>query len=370
MEAVQSLRIPLDDAALAALVDAAGVPVGPLSPARDLGERAQESSVSAHDQLLAAGLLQPDGSGVSDVALELLARIVAPQVRIGAAAGTPDWYASTISLGARDVSVDEPLVSMVRDEEGWLIGWPQSVGELIDMFQDHFDGPPVGAEVPLDVVVSPREHAALLGILDHLLHRRLQAILDRESAGDVSFGPEDIWQQLVEGRTSAHLAWQVAVGAVLFPDAELGLGADEVERALSGLAEHELVADTEDGRFVPTSIMLDLVERLIPVARFASVRIDRLRGTSIVATTHVGVRAGLGAILLDEPDGSGGMRVRSVSSLELEDLLLNVWYQERAEAPGTEPARRAGPGSCHVCGASVRPGAAYCTACGSAIERP
>jgi hypothetical protein len=368
MEPIDQLRISLADDELASLLAVTGLTPTELSPVLELGGLPGSMEPACRTELVTAGMLQPDRPALTQLGHDVLSKLLRPQTRIGITAGTADWLATTVSVAAGDLTDHEALVSIGRDDEGWAIGWPQPAGELVGMLQDHFTGPALSSPMPFEHRLSANAYLALWGVLDHMLATQLQATLDRVPPLGFGIRADDIWSQLVEGRTSGNLAWQVTVTRVLFPELKLDLDQAEMEVGLKGLLEQGLLFLDDDGGYLPAESLLALVEGLVPVFRFGSARTDRFVERDIIATTQVAIRAGLGAIILEEMIGDVVL-VRSVGSLELEDLILNFRFPEEAADPADASVSPEVGGTpfCAQCGTRARPDATFCVSCGARV---
>jgi hypothetical protein len=75
----------------------------------------------------------------------------------------------------------------------------------------------------------------------------------------------------------------------------------------------------------------------------------------------------LGAIMLEEI-GEDGVLIRSVTSVQLEDLILNFRFPDPTGAlPSAPDFPVSEPAFCSQCGAALKPGAAFCAGCGHPI---
>jgi hypothetical protein len=230
------------------------------------------------------------------------------------------------------------------------------------MLQDHFTGPVLTSPVPFDQLLLPNAYVAFLGVLDHLLAGQLQSTLDRLPMVAVPFGAEDIWNQVVEGRTGANLAWQVTTTALLFPEFNVNIDQSELEIGFQALVDASLLFVDDEGGCLPSESLLAIAEGLIPVFRFGAARVDRLVQPDVVETTHVAIRAGLGTIMMEELD-KRGLRVRSVGAVELEDFILNFRFPESPVSSGPPS-----PLFCSQCGTPLKPDSAFCVKCGHPVE--
>ncbi len=215
-----AIQISVTDDELAALLSVVGLSPNQLSPVLELAEQAGEMGNDCRSELIRAGVFEADRAALTQDGYDLLARLVRPQTRIGICAGTTDWMATTISVAAGDLLGHEPMLSIGRDDDGWAIGWPQPAAELVAMLQDHFTGPVLSSPVPFAHTLPVKAYVALLAVFDHLLANQLQGTLDRLPVQAEPFGAQEVWHQVVEGRTGSNLAWQVTVTPCSLPGIE------------------------------------------------------------------------------------------------------------------------------------------------------
>jgi hypothetical protein len=359
------LRAALTDRELVALVRAVGLEPGPLSPVADAlaaGGAGGDLSADVRAALLESGWLQAEPGGPSHLGRIALTCLARPQTRIGVVIGSSTWVASTISVAAGDLSTTEPMLSMGRGEGEWFLMYPQPQTQLVTMLQDHFDLPLVPVAPAFEASLSAPEYAALMAVFDRRLSATLGAALDRGYDVDDAITPAEAVQLLAEGRTSSNLAWHAALTTLLQERVDLRHDETSLAAAFTGLERRGLVGRLEDGRFLPTGALLALVDQLVPLMRFAGVRVDHQLDTATVETTQIVVRHGTGAILFEEVLPNGHVLVRSVSSTELADLLLGVRFRG-----GVRPA----PASfCGRCGARLQVGDRFCATCGTPTANP
>jgi hypothetical protein len=221
--------------------------------------------------------------------------------------------------------------------------------------------------VPFEHKLPVKAYVALLAVFDHLLANQLQGTLDRLPVQAEPFGAQEVWHQVVEGRTGSNLAWQVTVTRVLFPELNLDLDQSDVDIGLDDLLRRGLLFADDDENFLPSEALLAVAEGLIPVFRFGAARVDRLVKPDVVETTHLAIRAGLGTIMLEEV-ADNGVFLRSVGSMHLEDLILNFRFPEPTEPITSGPAASvSAPGFCSQCGTALKPDAAFCVSCGHQV---
>ena len=166
-------------------------------------------------------------------------------------------------------------------------------------------------------------------------------------------------RSLLHQRSSARVApaaicnWQVTVSGALHDDVDLDVDESTLASAFAELERRGLTTRLEDGRYYPNADLMALQDSLVPVARFAAIGADRLTAPGTVESTRVVVRHGPSAILFEEVLANGQILVRSVTSLELADLLLNVRFARGVRPPA--------PRFCGRCGAAVQPADRTCT---------
>lgn len=354
------LRATLTDGEMHGLVRAAGLEPGLLSPLHDVADPGGDVSAAARAALLDSGWLHEQPPGFTDDGRAAITCLARPQTRLSVVLGTGDWIAGTIALAAGDLSTNEPLLSVARDEGEWYLVYPQPQTEPSALLQDHFDLAAIRTPVRFEATLTAAEYAALMCMFDHRLETTLQAALDRDDTVDDALSIAAASALLGEGRTSSNLNWQVTVSGALHDDVDLDVDETTLAAVFAELERRGLTTRLEDGRYYPDADLMALLDSLVPVARYAAVAVDRLTAPGTVESTRVVVRQGPSAILFDEVLADGQILVRSVSSLELADLLLNVRF-----AGGMRPPARR---FCGRCGAAIQPAESVCTACGAAAD--
>ena len=360
MNEPQVLRAALTDGEIHGLVRAAGIEPGLLSPLQDLADPGGDVTATARAALIDSGWLRQQPPGLTDAGRAAVTCLARPQTRLTILLGTGDWIGHSIALAAGDLSTAEPLLSVARGEGEWYLVYPQPQTEPVALLHDHFDLAVIPTAERFEVTLTVAEYAALMCLLDHRLETTLQATLDRDYAADDALSIAAASALLREGRTSSNLNWQVTVSAALHDDIDLDVDESTLASAFAELERRGLTTRLEDGRYHPNADLMALQDSLVPVARFAAVGADRLTAPGTVESTRVVVRHGPTAILFEEVLADGRVLMRSVTSLELADLLLNVRFTRGVRPPA--------PRFCGRCGAAVQPTDRTCTACGAAAD--
>ena len=272
------------------------------------------------------GASGPIPSATGRIVLDALAL---PDRRIEIMLGSGTWWFRWAGLGSG--ATDTPLVAWSTDvdDDGGTVSFPHPPGQAIDLLGSHLRVGRIDAPITFDVELSRLAYLCWIGVLDDRLDVQLRAMLDRLPIVRDHFDVGHIGDALAEGRTSTHLAWQTPVTASLWPELSLATDDDTVRAGLTELAELGLIEPSVEGGFQLQGTARELVDRLIPVARWASVldvrrHTDPERAPDGLGVARLAVRRGLGAMVVEALHGADRVSVRSIGDTDLELLLLDL----------------------------------------------
>ncbi|TVR22555.1 MAG: hypothetical protein EA389_13330, partial [Ilumatobacter sp.] len=210
-----------------------------------------------------------------------------------------------------------------------LLSFPHAPGWPADLLGEHLRSGPLGPPVPFEHELSDHAYVVWLALLDHELETALRSALDRIPFSDSRVSPADVERLLAEGRTSGHLSWQVTVNHALWPDVDLGLSTESITQGLADLVEAGILLHDPDGGHRWSGTAAELVQRLVPVARWAAVALTSRDLGGELSVARVAVRRGRGVLLLEDRRlGGDTVRLRSISDDDLELTLLRLAHGE------------------------------------------
>ncbi len=310
------------------LVRAAGREPRVPSPFAIDGLQSADPGTELRADLARAGWLAGESGPIPSAAGRLVLDALAlPDRRIEIMLGSSTWWFRWVGLASG--AVDAPLVAWsadVDDGDGGTVSFPHPPDQAIELLGSHLRVGRIDDPIVFDVEMSRRAHLCWIGVLDDCLDVQLRAMLDRLPVMRDHFDVGHIGDALAEGRTSTHLAWQTPVTAALWPELSLATDDDTIRAGLSELAELGLIEPFVDGGYQLWGAARELVDRLIPVARWASVLDVRRHADpdSGPGVARLAVRRGLGAMVVEVLHGADRVSVRSIGDTDLELLLLEL----------------------------------------------
>lgn len=360
------------------LVRAAGCrPTAP-SPLAESDVKPVDPGPEARCALVDAGWLsgahQPMVTTLGRNLIELLA---APPRRIDLVLGTGTWWYEWTGLG--DGFADGVAMTVSHDVDGSSIQFsaPHPPRQPLDLVAAHLRVGHIADAVPLDAELSPTAATTWSGVLDHHLEAQLRSMLDRTPVSPRHFDANDIFDCLMEGRTSSHLAWQTSVDVLVWPDITVPVDLVGVEAGLAELAEQGLVRLDTEGSYELADPSREMIDGLVPVGRWARMTISDRRmespgELSALTVERLAFRRGVRSMVAERPTTGGeGVVLRSIGDADIEQLLLALISHkadEVAQAPGSAGPRQASAlRFCGWCGERLRPAAEFCSACGRAV---
>lgn len=259
------------------------------------------------------------------VGLAVLERLTTPRRRIDLVIGAETWWYRWTGLGAG--GADDPLLawSGTPDPERVLLSFPHRPGWPTDLLGDHLRSGPIGPPVPFEHELSDRAYAVWLALLDRDLERLLRSALDRTPTLDDLVSPTEVERLLAEGRTGGHLSWQVTINAALWPEIDLRPDTAAIAAGLAELIDTGILVQRADGAHRWGGAAAELVQRLVPVARWASVTIASQDPEHRLLTARFAIRRGHGVVLIEHRRAEGdGVHLRSIGDEDLELVLLRL----------------------------------------------
>jgi len=362
---VPATVVQIPTAELLGLLAAAGLQPAAPSPLAGLQVEPVDPGGDSRRILLDAGWLtgidEPRLTGTGRSVLALLAE---PRRRTDLVTGTAAWWFTRTGLAGDEQ--DGPVLSVAHtgDDDRLALSYPHPPGQAVDLLAKHLRIGYIASALPLAVELSDHAFATWLGVLDDRVEAHLRAALDRTPVTRLAFGVDDVLMALAEGRTSGHLAWQVPVTVMLWPDLDSGLNRNAVRDGLEELAQTGLVASTTRDSYELSEFGRPLVDGLVPIARWASfIHTRREQPTGALTTERLAIRRGIGVTLVEHRPLTGGTTaLRSVGDIDLESLIAELSSSTRSGAPAHTPP------TCIACRAVLHDGAQFCHECGAPVD--
>ncbi len=323
-------RVELSLAEALGLVLAGGREPRVPSPLAVDGLQPVEADAELRTSLVRARWIEGEPAPIATpIGRAILDRLARPEHRTDILIGTGTWWFRWVGLGSG--ASDTPLVawSTDLDDRRGAVSFPHPPTQPVDLLGAHLRVGRIDDPIALDVEFSRQAYMCWIGILDDYLDVQLRAMLDRLPVVRDHFDVDDIGDALAEGRTSAHLAWQTPVTAALWPELLLSSDDDDLRAGLDELAALRLIEPLAEGGYQPHGTAKELLDRLVPVARWASVTVARRadhpeRGVEELGIARLGIRRGLGAMVVERLLDDGRVSMRSIGDTDLELLLLDV----------------------------------------------
>jgi hypothetical protein len=323
--------------------------------------------VATRQALVEAGWLGDDtGATPTAIGRAVLALLAAPARRTDIVLGTGSWWFTWSGLAAEQRQ--SPILTVTHLNEGrFSLAYPLPPHSAADLLATHLRVGHITDPVRFDAELSDAAFVAWLGVLDDLLDAQLRATLDRTPVTRVGPATDDLLAVLAEGRSSAHLAWQVPVTRLLWPELELAVGRDLVERGLVELSRHGLlIAGDRDGHQI-SDVGHTIADALVPVARWAGITVATRPSQPVgpgLTIERIGVRRGMGVNLVEQrPLAGGRTAIRTAGDVDLELLLATLGDVTAGGSPAALPVTDHAA-FCSGCGTKLHDSAQFCHACG------
>lgn len=339
------LTLRVDEEALAAFLQAQKEQPTPRSPLAPLAEKTPPGTAS----VVSAGLS------------ELLPPVNAPDLVLGLIHTPPPRPEVAWFYGR--TGVDQLVAHRREDDANHVFVGPFGSETLAGVLAAAIDlaAPAVGPGVCIELQRSGFE--AFSAVVDLLQEVALEAALNRVLPEPLAFDLADVVRCYARNLDTYDLRWLVQRAETLAP-APLQPFEESLARGLAELQEQQLLR-LVDGWYRATEKMEQLATRIGPASGFCGVATLRREGDNW-RREHLAAQRGIGSLWLMEFDEitleTFRVNIADVSGeILLERLRAAVSLPRISETP-------AQPGRCRSCGAPLRAGNRFCTACGVRVS--
>jgi len=376
MEAYPTYR--LTAAEIAWLVEETGAGVGAASPLEDVRPGKESGGKAlALDGLRRKGLLSGTEPAVMREGLPEAVRALADPVWT-VTLRTGSWKGVSVArFVGRNCLRDGSLVHYRRHEDGGIdISFFLSKEHVLALIEPDVRLQSLTIALPQRFGLTYEAYAVFVAIADAYRQAHLESLLQRSILEDWAFAPEDIESALYKGLAYLDPRWLVSIARISLPF-PYEWRTDAFRRGMDDLVQGGLLLPAGGGAgpsYRPAADLEVFCGSTMGIEGFATVEVDEIAGDQRRGVLCLNLVRVPGTVWLTGFNNlAGGAPEATVFSAEgffacqaIAELLERLGS---AGAGGQKPEPPPAPRYCANCGARLKTGAKFCTACGTGIGR-
>ena len=268
---------------------------------------------------------------------------------------------------------NQKSVSLKRGQQGFTLNAPSPSGEIIDLIAD-FSGMGNFGTIPAKWLLSNVESIVLSAIID-LLRRRIMLSLAKDDENfEAKIASAKVKEVVNKEQLNANwLIWAVRS----FVPEEISVAGDDVDSALAGLAEKNLIK-VEGSDIVPEGLVVFTARKLLHLNCLYLVDTFNLRGKEAPEKARFSViQNGVRELLLLDTDGKSiawqGISGKALISLLCQNIeLIGFESQVKNVSAPQKVTKQSAPAKavqtdCPSCGKPLKKNAKFCSKCGKTL---
>lgn len=351
------IKASLTDGEMLALMNAAGVKPGKISPLANL--RGQPASITS---LSSSGMIDNSSQPTAPVR-EALAILANPASEIDLLWGSPDG----ISLSkVYAVAGQDKFVSFTGMNGRNNVSFPLTFTDFTDLIAQKLAFTDIKDKAALNIEVPPAALPVFFAVLDAYRESQLKAALERRQEQAVSITAEELNRLIQESKLETNYSWYTPVALIAMPQ-DSAVVEESVAEGIKHL-QKELIID-KDG--VLSDVLASFAYRAFPLAGFFGIKLVTMNNGS-PERTQLAFFRGISTLLLAQATENNTFQISSISTTDLPEILFNLGIRQMEVPPPPAAQSAAAPSPsaivfCGKCGAANNNTAKFCGKCGAPI---